>query len=389
MRILAASSFRADADSGAAGTLLSIAEVWEQLGHSVKLLWMGQPSRSRAIDELWRTPRLQRQLLAAELAEAAEYDVVVLSQPFAFLAFEKLAAEYPRTIFVNRTHGWEAREIECRNRFGWEPASSLVHAALRKASEVWKRTICRRTAWASHGIVTACNHDATWIRDRYQLPEWRVRSIPYGIDAEGLPRRTVAAERRQPLRLIYAGQYFRRKGSQTLEQVLPVTARMFPEARLTFCVQDEAVAELERIYRPDWKERLQVFGWMHRAELYGHYANHDILLFPSLFEGFGKVLLEAMGLGCVPVAYEKTTFLDESSWGGPLCPPADSAAFGDALHRLMRHPEDLTNHSMGAVEFARSRSWQTTAQEHVDYFTELRARLVGRNVAPPELPVST
>ncbi len=45
-------------------------------------------------------------------------DVIVISHPFAYLAFERLSKEFPNILFLNLTHGWEHRnniaEIMCR-----------------------------------------------------------------------------------------------------------------------------------------------------------------------------------------------------------------------------------------------------------------------------------
>jgi len=58
----------------------------------------------------------------------------------------------------------------------------------------------------------------------------------------------------------------------------------------------------ERFERAGVKDLVSYRGWTEPAAVPEMMAGHDVLLFPSRFEGLGIVLLEAMAAGCVPIA---------------------------------------------------------------------------------------
>jgi glycosyltransferase involved in cell wall biosynthesis len=76
-----------------------------------------------------------------------------------------------------------------------------------------------------------------------------------------------------------------------------------PEARLTIVTEAHAHNRVRSLLGAFFGERLTLLPWLTRNELNSPYASHDILLFPSLSEGFGKVWLEAMRAGMCVVGF--------------------------------------------------------------------------------------
>jgi glycosyltransferase involved in cell wall biosynthesis len=81
-------------------------------------------------------------------------------------------------------------------------------------------------------------------------------------------------------------------------------------------------------------------GFRTGAELAGHYASADVLLFPSLTETFGSVTLEAMASGLGVVAYDYAAARQYISHGldGLLAPYGDARAFVASAVRLAGSP---------------------------------------------------
>jgi glycosyltransferase involved in cell wall biosynthesis len=102
-------------------------------------------------------------------------------------------------------------------------------------------------------------------------------------------------------------------------------------------------------------------AWVSAAELEGLYAAATCLVFPSLYEGFGLPVLEAMVRG-VPVACSNRSSLPEVAGGAALLfDPEDEAAIRAALERLLREPDLRERLGAAGRERAARFSWDATA----------------------------
>jgi glycosyltransferase involved in cell wall biosynthesis len=94
----------------------------------------------------------------------------------------------------------------------------------------------------------------------------------------------------------------------------------------------------------------------------------DVLVHPSLYEGFGLVVLEAMARG-VPVAAADTTALPQTGGDAAVYfDPLDPAAIARAIHEALNARADLASRGRArAAQF----SWRRTADETAAVYREL------------------
>ena len=90
------------------------------------------------------------------------------------------------------------------------------------------------------------------------------------------------------------------------------------------------------------------------------YAEHDILLFPSLMEGLPTVVLEAMASGMPVITTETCGMPDvvEHEYNGLLLPPADAAAIEAAVARLASSVELRQKLGAAARETMKRYTWE-------------------------------
>ena len=94
-------------------------------------------------------------------------------------------------------------------------------------------------------------------------------------------------------------------------------------------------------------EHMRFLGWLSDQELEDLYRSADAFVFPSLSEGFGLPVLEAMARG-VPVATSGRTSLAEVAGEAALLfDPDDEGSIADAIDRLL-HEEGLSARLAGA-----------------------------------------
>ncbi len=116
------------------------------------------------------------------------------------------------------------------------------------------------------------------------------------------------------------------------------------------------------------KERITFTGWIEPEELDGLYAAATLFVYPTLYEGFGLPVLEAMMRG-VPVACSNTSSLPEVAGGAAMMfDPENVDAMADAIDRLSTDAE-LRSQLVGlGHEQAKSFTWQRTAAGTLDVY---------------------
>ncbi len=119
-------------------------------------------------------------------------------------------------------------------------------------------------------------------------------------------------------------------------------------------------------------------NWVTGEELEGLWALADAFVFPSLYEGFGLPVLEAMNRG-VPVACADASSLPEVAGDAALLfDPRDVAAIAASIERLLGDPELAQSLRAKGLARAREFTWARTARLTLDSY----ARALG-SPAPP------
>ena len=99
-------------------------------------------------------------------------------------------------------------------------------------------------------------------------------------------------------------------------------------------------------------------GWISAPELEGLWALADAFVFPSLYEGFGLPVLEAMARG-VPVAASNASSLPEVAGDAALLfDPHDRAAIAAAIERLLSDPREAERLRRLGRERAAQFTWE-------------------------------
>jgi len=117
---------------------------------------------------------------------------------------------------------------------------------------------------------------------------------------------------------------------------------------------------------------VRAVGRVPREELVRYYRAADVLVFPSLYEGFGLAALEAMACGCVPIMGESVARGISGLVDGVNCFVAKEDGDYDAvLGRLERDREVLKGMARKAEEVARAHSLEAACSAYLDLFEEV------------------
>lgn len=123
-------------------------------------------------------------------------------------------------------------------------------------------------------------------------------------------------------------------------------------------------------------EATQKYHWipsLSHADVLKEMSCHDVLVFPSLFEGFGLVILEAMSRGIPVIATPNTAGPDVIRDGedGFIVPICSDAAIACKLEELARSPQKLRDMKHAALDRAQSFAWENYRNSLVQIIHEV------------------
>lgn len=122
-------------------------------------------------------------------------------------------------------------------------------------------------------------------------------------------------------------------------------------------------------------DRVTFTGWIEDPDLEGLYAAASCCVYPSLYEGFGLPVLEAMTRG-VPLACSNATSLPEVAGDAAvLFDPHDTAAIAAAVASLLADPERAASLVEAGLARAAAFTWERCAEGVIDVYQQaLQAR---------------
>lgn len=221
--------------------------------------------------------------------------------------------------------------------------------------------------------VIAVSHDtAKDVRRYLRVAGERVDVVPNGIgltpadppEPEPLLRERHALGSRQVALSVSA-----KRPHKNLKRLLDALAAIAPDRRPLLVVPGYPTP-----YEAELREHAAALGvlddvrflaWVSDAELEGLYALAALFVFPSLHEGFGLPVLEAMNRG-VPVACSNASSLPEVAGDAALLfDPRDTAQITAAMLRLLNDPAEAARLRIAGRAQAARFTWAATARATV------------------------
>jgi glycosyltransferase involved in cell wall biosynthesis len=312
--------------------------------------------------------------------ESAAYDVVHVNQPHGYLAAKALAG---RAVFVHRSHGvelhveqvlrpWQQRLGAGERRPLRQLASSAMAALLARHS--------RLIACYADGHIVSNSGDADFLQRELRVYRARVAVIPQAAPDDFLKDSVPVMTDDRLRRILYVGQYAFFKAPMVVAAAMTRLARNDAGRRLTWVCSRAHHDDVRALLGEDVRDRVTLLDWMPTERLIDVYDRHGIFLFGSFYEGFGKVVLEAMSRGLCVVASDIGGAHDVIASGrnGLLVPAGDAEAMASAAESLLADPAIAMTMSQEAARDARSYTWERVARETAAFYETLLARRVRR-----------
>ncbi len=332
---------------------------------------------SKRIAIVLQTPRdrqssvlLTYQDLAAELTRRGH--LVTILTPEDFPASRRAAGRFTPFVYPFVVRSWMKQQgVGCdlvvfHSYSGWRAVASadgvptviafhglepLYHEALLEASEQsgglsWRyrllqerlmplmlRTACRRAT----RVMCLNSLERDYLVRRGWVTADRVDVVFHGVPPEfSLQERPP----RQAHTLLFVGQWLPMKGTEYLRDAFTELAHRHADLRLicagTLAPADEVLAGFPPVVRP----RVTVIPRLERLALVDVYREADIMVAPSLYEGFGVALVEAMAAR-LPIVTTRVGVAADALTDGEsalIIPTRHAQAIVGEVERLLADP---------------------------------------------------
>jgi glycosyltransferase involved in cell wall biosynthesis len=258
-------------------------------------------------------------------------------------------------------------EIERRERANWKELNSPSDAYFERLFPVRQ---ARRSAEIAMAELIVCNSSLT-ARSHIAAgaDASRVIVVPLGAPPPIAEVRLDVAAR--PLRVISAGPFSLRKGAHYL---LDGWRRLGAGDHATLDVYGRL--DLPERAMTGLAGGVRFHGSVSQAQLFAAFEQADVLIFPTLSDGFGLVVTEAMARGLPVITTDQAGAADLiTADSGIVIPAADPDAIIQALRWCLDNRERLQSMRIGALRVARGRQWSHFRH---DLMAALQSRLTGR-----------
>jgi len=242
-------------------------------------------------------------------------------------------------------------------------------AEMRRDFPVLLRQHCKK----SDAIIAVSEYTRQQLIGRLEIPSSKVYAIPHGVDEyfrervnEQELQRVRSKFKIQSPYFLFVGTLEPRKNLRTLLQAF----RGVPDSQLV-------LAGPEGWGKENWQDllndRVVRTGYLSKEDLRALYQGAVALVMPSLEEGFGLPLLEAMASG-IPVIASRIPVFEEIGSSAPLFfEKTDAEELRSCLQKIQSGTELRRKHVEQGAEVVRKFSWKTAAAKTIAIYESLRA----------------
>jgi glycosyltransferase involved in cell wall biosynthesis len=222
-------------------------------------------------------------------------------------------------------------------------------------------------------ILTGSRHTRNELVELLGLAGDRIDVTPYGVDERFRPveRDSDWLERRLGLRgryVLCVGTLEPRKNLRAALRAFRLVADEVADCALVVAGGRGWRNELFERELDRASERVVLTGYLEDEELVRLYSGADCFLFPSLSEGFGFPVLEAMACGAPVVSSDRTSLPEVVGDAGVLVDPEDVEGQAAAVMRLLSEPELAGDLRRRGLERSSRFSWDACAASTLESY---------------------
>jgi glycosyltransferase involved in cell wall biosynthesis len=227
----------------------------------------------------------------------------------------------------------------------------------------------RSAAEKSDAIIAVSRFTAGEVEQLLGVAKDRIRVIHHGVHM--MNGQIPAASEREDF-VLCVGAIQKRKNVARLVRAFE---RLPKQWRLALAGAPDgygAAEELRAVEQSPRRTDIDVLGYVPAETLALLYRRAGIFAFPSLAEGFGMPVLEAMSHGAPVVTSQLSALPEVAGDAAILVDPFDTEAIAEALLRLAGDPDLRDDFARRGVEHARGFTWASAVEQTWRVYNEIR-----------------
>ncbi|MEC0230287.1 1,4-alpha-glucan branching protein domain-containing protein [Paenibacillus alba] len=220
------------------------------------------------------------------------------------------------------------------------------------------------------------------VMDLFQVPEHKLSAIPNGVMPFLIPADTLLATNpllsdvllggESPI-LVFLGRLVYEKGVHVLISAMRLVLKRIPQAKLVIAGSGPELEGLQQL-AASLGDRVSFVGFLEETDKNQLLHKAELCIFPSLYEPFGLVALEAMASG-TPVIVSDTGGLAEivdHPINGCKVKPGDAPALAKVIVSLLQDPMTAANLTSDALSKVSSMyNWELISTLTIEVYSKL------------------
>lgn len=256
------------------------------------------------------------------------------------------------------------------NRKWFPPREAMIRRFFTRLSTNRADAIITISEFSKRDIIKYFGINGDRIKVIYPAADSIFSSVPNRDETERIKKRYNTGERfllyvgsilnRRPVNILIKSFSKAVKDESRLKLVIVGENRTWPKQDMRRMISDSGV-----------KNSVIYLDYIPDDELALLYKSAEVFIYPSLYEGFGLPLLEAMSSGTPVIAPNVASFPEVVGDGGILIDRIDEDEMSRAILAFIKDESMRNNYIIKGKERARKFSWRRSAEEHLELFRDV------------------
>ncbi len=236
----------------------------------------------------------------------------------------------------------------------------------RRYGKISKRLLApleKRTYQISDRILPVSSYVRNNLIRDYGISPHRIEIIHNGVNTRIF--HSIPGHERKKDMVLYVGRIYKGKGLEFLIDAMEQVVADHPEFRLAVAGDGVYLKNIQAfIQNKTVRKHIDFLGWQNSGALNGLYNEASVCVMPSIVEGFGLTLLEAMACGCPVIATDSGGAVDiiRNDENGVLVTHGDTDKLAGSIIQLMTDTETrsrIVENGLNTVQFF---TWEAIAR---------------------------